>query len=105
MMAMYKTKDITINIVGIKEPLKSMLPMIGAVCKASEGHNYVMTITSGKDGIHKRKSKHYDGEAIDIRIRDMKFPLKNTSLIKNLLGKDYDVMLEKDHIHIEYDKK
>jgi hypothetical protein len=69
------------------------------------------TITSGDDGKHMINSLHYKGLAIDLRTRD----LEGGSLgsiakgihaeLKGLLGRDYDVVLEKDHIHLEYDPK
>lgn len=60
-------------------------------------------ITSCRDGKHGEKSYHYSGRAFDLRTRDI--PQKDQAPIhaalKELMGKDYDVILEKDHIHIE----
>lgn len=60
-------------------------------------------ITSCRDGKHGEKSYHYSGRAFDLRTRDI--ALKDQPAIhqalKELMGKDYDVVLEKDHIHIE----
>ena len=66
-----------------------------------------MTITSANDGLHKKNSKHYKNEAIDIRTRDMSEQNKVLTKvwIKKWLGMNYDVVLESDHIHIEYDPK
>lgn len=64
-------------------------------------------ITSVIDGRHSRGSKHYSGNAVDIRTRNLnpldKEPVKDE--IAARLGEDYDVVLERDHIHIEFDPK
>ena len=54
---------------------------------------------------HMVNSLHYKGCAIDIRSRDMKDPLIVSKGLNNILGPDFDVIFEGDHIHIEYDKK
>ncbi len=52
-------------------------------------------------------SLHYAGAAIDIRTRDI--PLadvqKLIARIKACLGEDFDVVLETDHLHLEYQPK
>ena len=103
---MYKVKE-GVNITHLKYVLKNKLNEIALVCKLINGVNYVMTITSGNDGIHMKNSRHYKNEAIDIRTRDMSEQNKiNTKIwLKVWLGKNYDVILESDHIHIEYDSK
>jgi hypothetical protein len=72
---------------------------------ASRGKDCV--ITSAIDGRHSRSSKHYTGCAVDLRIRHL--PEKAAESIvqelKTALGDDFDVVLEKDHIHLEYDPK
>lgn len=64
-------------------------------------------ITSANDSKHMDTSLHYKNRAFDIRI----FNLKNgsqkeleswTARIRERLGDSYDVILEKDHLHIEY---
>ena len=64
-----------------------------------------LIITSVTDGKHSVASKHYVGLAIDLRIWHM-----SDTQIKNFThyfvinyDKNYDLVLEKDHIHIEYD--
>lgn len=57
------------------------------------------------DGKHKKGSRHYVGLAVDIRIWYVKNPQVFADSIKKLLGKHYDVVLEKTHIHVEYDPK
>lgn len=68
-------------------------------------HGYVLCITSVSDSIHMKKSKHELGQAIDIRTRMI--PKEGINLIakeiRNDLTPEFDVVVEIDHIHIEYD--
>lgn len=65
------------------------------------------TLTSGKDGEHSAGSLHYYGLAGDFRIRDMNHDQIAWAVVelKERLGGDFDVVLERTHIHIEYDPK
>ncbi len=69
--------------------------------------NQVAVITSAFDGTHKENSKHYTGNAIDIRCRMFTSEEKQmvTNEIRNALGGEFDVVNEIDHIHIEFDPK
>ena len=64
-------------------------------------------VTSAFDGKHMPNSRHYVGEALDVRTSTLK-PQEVTEFansLKNYLGKSFDVVVEADHIHIEYDPK
>lgn len=67
----------------------------------------VATLTAAIDGTHMPGSLHYVGCAVDFRIRDIpeaqREPLRAT--IARRLTADYDVVLEGDHFHIEYQPK
>lgn len=81
-----------------------LLAVIIAQSIYSETEN-VMTITSGTDGRHSVGSMHHSGDAVDLRLP---MPLTRTQIVEKLcaaLGDEYDVILEADHIHIEYDPK
>lgn len=66
-----------------------------------------MVITSTTEGKHGKNSLHYKGLAVDVRISDK--TKKETNIFFNLLkfhfDRTLDIVLEKDHIHIEYDPK
>ena len=68
-----------------------------------------LVITSANDGRHMYGSYHYQGKAIDCRTRNL--PSRETDAIaiaaelRGRLGPDYDIVVERDHIHIEYDPK
>lgn len=67
----------------------------------------LMTVTSCTDGKHSAGSKHYTGGAFDIRTRDI--PQDQWQIvagdIRERLGSEFDVVVEKDHLHIENDPK
>ncbi len=102
---------------GIKPETKHAIEVVDKIYIAN-GAN--LTVTSGTeghpgDGVHKHTSLHYTGNAFDCRI----WVFKNASngstnmtkvnavakQIREELGRDYDVLVESDHIHIEYDPK
>ena len=62
-------------------------------------------ITSASDGVHGPNSLHYNGLALDIRTRhvmETMLPLIVRDA-KNELGDQFDVVLEADHLHVEFD--
>ena len=72
---------------------------------AEMGHDCM--VTACVDGKHMTGSLHYAGAAIDARTRDIA-PAEVQKLIaqiKTCLGGDFDVLLEVDHIHIEFQPK
>lgn len=86
-----------------------MRPALIITDKLFKKYRSELTITSGLDSCHSAGSLHYYGLAIDCRI--WYFILKKDLLnlfieeLKNELGKNFDVILHKTHIHIEYDEK
>ena len=68
---------------------------------------YECVITSGSDGKHMPTSLHYQGKALDLRTRDLQEQTKVAIVekLKEALGSQFDVVLESDHIHVEFDPK
>jgi hypothetical protein len=63
-----------------------------------------MTLTSCRDGRHSDHSHHYKGLAWDIRIWDIENEVAEVcNQLRSVLGDDYQVIPEVDHIHVEYD--
>ena len=64
-----------------------------------------LTVTSLRDGKHMTHSLHERGYAADLRTFTVDAPQHQALLaaIKGQLGSSYDVVLEEDHIHVEYD--
>ena len=65
-----------------------------------------LVITSLNDSRHSLTSLHYAGAAVDIRTNhlDLSEPQKDEirEKIRERLPRHYDVVLESDHLHIEY---
>lgn len=99
--------------VGIKEGAEldgvthHALRALAVAAEVYDRHEADCVLTSAKDGTHSERSLHYSGNAIDIRTRNL--PASGLSQvaqeIQYALGKDFDVVIESDHIHIEYDPK
>lgn len=64
-------------------------------------------ITCGAEGKHSRTSLHPVGRALDIRSRELS-SLQQQQVKRGFdsaLGEDFDIVIEKDHFHIEYQPK
>ena len=76
---------------------------------APDLHDQTVWVTSGNDSTHKKNSKHYSNEAFDIRTLNLidgrDAAIQWVTRMKEGLGVKYDVVLEKDHIHVEFDPK
>lgn len=65
-----------------------------------------LVVTSVTEGVHMRGSKHYTGSAFDIRTSNTKGQEQTlTKKLADALGPDFDVILEKNHVHVEWDPK
>lgn len=64
------------------------------------------TLTSGLEGDHTAiNSYHHQGRALDLRIWRVPDVQALAARLRALLPKYYDVVVEKDHIHVEADAK
>jgi hypothetical protein len=78
-----------------------------AAMEAYRAAGHDLMVTACVDGKHMTGSLHYAGAAIDLRTRDVA-PAdvqKLITQIKTCLGDDFDVLLEVDHLHIEFQPK
>ena len=99
----WRIKNSSVNVLDLNAEITDAIDIVASIYNHN---NAELVITSGKDGIHGKNSLHYIGDAIDIRIWNIKVNLENlTKVISKALGDGFDVVLEKDHIHIEYDPK
>ena len=66
---------------------------------------YDCVITSASDGKHGPNSLHYKGQALDLRTRHINGQGLQLVVdkLREALGSQFDVVLESDHIHIEFD--
>ena len=89
---------------GLQLPMLWAIPVLANIYFQMDKH---AVITSGLDGTHSHNSLHYSGNALDWRTRHLESKQK-TDLARqaqDLLGPDYDVVLESTHLHVEYDPK
>lgn len=93
-----------VEMVGIRPQITVALTIAGSVY---DTYNCDCVVTSFTDGKHMEGSKHYDGDAVDLRIRNVPEELwrELTAKLRLALGPNFDTVLEKDHIHVEYDPK
>lgn len=97
----------------LKETVKAEHPSLHLIdglltaCVVYTLRGYTFMVTSIEDSEHGAVSLHPSGNAADIRTRHLpvvELPALHRAL-KDALGGDYDVVLEKTHLHIEYDPK
>lgn len=94
---------------GVKGPPSALIA--GAISVADQVYASAgaqLVVTSLRDGVHMPGSLHYSGNAVDLRIRDLnqgQLGMILQGLRSRLSGQGFDVILESDHIHIEYDPK
>ena len=93
-----------VRVAGIKPELLIGLRVAESVYKGVA--NAELVVTSISDGTHKPGSKHYVGLAADLRTSNV-LPLVQDIVfaLKAQLDADFDIVLESDHIHLEYDPK
>lgn len=95
-----------VNTNGVQSPTWYAIGVAEIVYK---NHGMLLVVTSLTDGIHPdKKNIHGLGLAADIRTRAI--PTEVLALIfKELVGildpLGYDIVIEVDHIHVEYDPK
>jgi len=68
---------------------------------------YDCVITSASDGKHGPNSLHYSGQALDLRTRHIHGQGLQLVVdkLREALGSQFDVVLESDHIHLEFDPR
>ena len=90
---------------------QSLAPqLVLALVVANEVYNEYgveLVITSANDSGHGPSSLHYAGAAVDLRTRTLKEEDRQEvrDKIQEKLNIDFDVVLESDHIHLEYQPK
>ena len=93
-----------VRILGVRPEMAFVMP---AIQKVYENHGVELVVTSAIDGKHSRGSLHYAGAALDLRTRDCtrETAERITDALTDALGQDFDVVLESNHIHLEYQAK
>jgi len=91
-----------VSILGLRPEMLLGLYIVDPII---ESFKQETVITSCVDGTHMKGSRHYVGLAIDLRTWTLETPDECIRVMKEHLGEDFDVILESDHIHMEYDPK
>ena len=88
---------------GDLKPQTVLAMQVAAEVYREVGAEFV--ITSVNDSKHMTNSLHYSGYAFDCRIWTLEEDMRQsvTNDISAALGEDFDVVLESDHIHLEWD--
>lgn len=68
-------------------------------------HSYDFVVTSCGDGKHMAGSLHYSGRAFDFRTNKIHESMRSRIFtdIREALGPEFDVVMEKTHGHVEWD--
>ena len=93
-----------VRLLGVKPETVAAMIVANSIFQKRE---VPFVVTSVVDGKHRRGSRHYSGYAFDVRTRNLSqtHAIDVHKEMKDALGDDYDVLLESNHIHIEYDPK
>ena len=96
-----------VKIKGIKPECIMGIMIAESVWKLSLNTNDPMVITSVTDGKHMNGSLHYKGLAFDVRTNFLTSTQKSIffDALRNHMDLEFDIVLEKSHIHIEFDPK
>lgn len=92
--------------VSVSELKPQMLIVLQIADCIYKKHGQDCIVTSGNDGLHKMNSLHYTGYAVDLRTRCLQDRETEQNVAAELaaaLGAEFDIVLEKNHLHIEYD--
>jgi len=90
-----------VDISRLNREIRRALPKIETVYVQ---YSETFVITSTYEGNHGAGSLHYGNDAVDVGLAKAN-SRKIYMAIKEDLGSSFDVVLEGDHIHIEYDPK
>jgi len=93
-----------VRLVGVKPELVVGLTITDSIFSDYEQR---LVVTAVVDGQHQSGSLHYPGMAFDARIAGIPQPIleRISAALKDGLGEDFDIVLELDHLHIEFQPK
>lgn len=97
---MISLKDDSINPSNLSP--QCLLAII-VVDQVLESYDADLVITSLNDAKHSQTSLHYRGDAFDVRVWEVPHQVEDVAQdIRDALNKHWDVVVESDHIHVEY---
>ena len=92
------------RMLGLHPEIIAVVPIAHEILRQWEAD---LVITTGTDGAHMAGSLHYAGYALDFRTRHLTSEQKEAfrRQLSEALGKHYDVVLHKSHLHCEFDPR
>lgn len=100
---MIKLKDAKVRLSDLRPQLVLALITINEIYQDHGIRDVVLT--SVNDRMHSKGSKHYAGDALDLRVWGLIHPENVAEEIQAALGMDFDCVYEGDHIHLEWHPK
>ncbi len=95
-----------VSLIGLQPQMALVLLVADQVFTAA---GYPTILTSGTESKHGKSSKHFIGYALDFRTARVGIDLDEAKILagelRRCLGREFDVVTEDDHIHIEFDPK
>jgi len=95
-----------VKLLGLRPETLVAIIVVGQVFR---DHGRTFTITSVCDSKHGEGSLHFKGCAFDCRTTSggisQEEAQKIRDVVRSALGPEFDVVLESDHIHVEFDPK
>jgi hypothetical protein len=94
----------SVSVVNLQPPILLAIMIVNELFK---DFGYACVITSISDGVHMSGSLHAKGLAVDFRTHNVSSKLmpQLVAVIKQAMPSQYDIILEVDHLHIEFDPK
>lgn len=88
-----------VRVQGARPELLLALMVVSNLCVE---RGIMVLVTHMLDGEHMHNSLHYSGAGVDFTVERMMDQVWMTAELKERLSRDYDVIDESTHIHIEY---
>lgn len=93
-----------VRVHGVKPEIIPAMMVMDSLYQGYIDYPHGVVITSIADGQHSDNSKHYGGNAFDCRIWHLSVAevTRIAGEARQMLGDDYYVRVEKDHIHVDW---
>ncbi len=91
-----------VNIRRLNREIRRTLNVVDKIYIEESGEEAIVSSTD--EGNHSPSSLHYKGDAVDFRLAKKNMQ-KIRIRLKKELGIDYDIIIEGNHLHCEFDPK